>query len=136
MLVYLIYLKNYQFCRRHLFKGLASVLIASGGYFCLGLLMLAAFFAIAMPEAGSRLLCWAMAILIIGTLSLLLFFSGDDFIYHEPDNNAFDSPLYPDRTDFDKRCIDLRESSAAAEIQRRGKTEKLPDPLAPLREPK
>ena len=135
MLVYLIYLKNYQFCRRHLFKGLASVLIASGGYFCLGLLMLAAFFAIAMPEAGSRLLCWAMAILIIGILSLLLFSSGDDFIYHEPGNNAFDSPLYPDRTDFDKRCIDLRESSAAAEIQRRGKTEKLPDPLAPLREP-
>uniref|UniRef100_UPI0038667568 hypothetical protein n=1 Tax=Succinimonas sp. TaxID=1936151 RepID=UPI0038667568 len=135
MLTYLIYLKNYQFCRRHLFKSLPSALITSGGYFCLGLLMLAAFFAIAMPGEGARLLNWAIAILIIGALSLLLFFSGDDFIYHEPDKNDFDSPLYPDRTDFDKRCIDLPESSAAAEIRRRGKTEKLPDPLAPLRKP-
>ncbi len=134
ILMYLIYLKNYQFCRKHLFKSQPAVLLTSGGYFAAGLLMLHAFIAVLAPGDGSLLSCWAMAILIVLALSLFLFFSGDDFIYHELDSNDFDSPLYPDRTDFDKSYIDLTQSSATAELQRRGRTEKLPDPLAPLRQ--
>ena len=131
-LMYVICLKIHQFCLRHLLKGLHSALLTSGACFCAGPLMIYAFAAAYLPSYSSHLICAAAGFSIVLALGIALFSHRNVCETYKPDGSI--SLLHPDRTDFDRSYIDLPQSSATAELQRRGRTEKLPDPLAPLRQ--
>ena len=132
ILICYICIKSYEFCRRYLFKSVKSALIASGGYFCAGLPMIYALIALSNQADKGMLPFWLTWLLVPFGTAFFLCSDRDAFVSYELDGTAKGSVLYPDRTDFDKRYIDLRESSVRAEFQSRGKTEELPDPLASL----
>lgn len=131
-LIYTICVKSYQFCRRHLLKSLPAALMTSAAFCSAGLLMISAFSVLTAPVDRPMTTDWFVWVLLPFLVSLILFSENDDFVSYELDGKASDSILYPDRTDFDKRYIDLPQSSVTAEFRRRGKTERLPDPLASL----
>ena len=128
-----ICIKSYEFCRRNLFKNVNSVLITSSVLMSAGLPMIYAL--LALSHQADRWLpsFWLSWLLIPFVTSLVLIADKNSFVSYELDGTAKGGFLYPDRIDFDKFYIDLRESSVQAEFQSRGNTEELPDPLAPLR---
>ena len=132
-LIYIVCLKSYFFCSRHLFKGNISLFLTSLAALLAGLVM--SYSVTFIFESEEALLFSAVVAFMVFSLSFGLILGGERFIKFIDDNRLFQiaKPFGvtrdPDRPDMDKNYIDLRKSSAEGEIRYQDFAERLPDPL-------